>query len=72
MSDMYEKFRQERSATGQSAQVKGFGQMMVDAHSKTTAELTGLVASEKIKTELPAKLDSKHQKLIDDLGARCT
>ena len=40
---------------------------MVTAHSKTTEELGGIVASEKLKVELPSKLDAKHQKLIDDL-----
>ena len=43
--------------------------MMVDAHSKTTEELKGIVASEKINVDLPTKLDAKHQKLIDDLNA---
>jgi putative membrane protein len=43
--------------------------MMVTAHSKTTEELKGIVASEKINVDLPTKLDSKHQKLIDDLNA---
>jgi putative membrane protein len=42
--------------------------MMVDAHSRTTEELTRIVTSEKIKVDLPTKLDSKHQKLIDDLN----
>ena len=70
MSDMYEvEAGNIASQKGQSAQVKGFGQMMVDAHSKTTEELKGIVASEKVKVDLPTKLDSKHQKLIDDLNA---
>jgi len=70
MSDMYEvEAGKIASQKGQSAPVKGFGQMMVDAHSKTTEELKGIVASEKIKVDLPTKLDAKHQKLIDDLNA---
>jgi putative membrane protein len=70
MSDMYEvEAGKIANQKGQSPLVKGFGQMMVDAHSKTTEELTGIVASEKIKADLPTKLDSKHQKLIDDLNA---
>ena len=70
MSDMYEvEAGQIAGQKGQSAPVKGFGQMMVDAHSKTTEELKGIVASEKIKIDLPTKLDAKHKKLIDDLNA---
>ena len=69
MSDMYEvEAGKIASQKGQSDAVKNFGQMMVDAHSKTTEELKGIVASEAIKVELPAKLDAKHQKLIDDLN----
>ena len=70
MSDMYEvEAGKIASQKGQTAPVKGFGEMMVDAHSKTTEELKGIVASEKIKVDLPEKLDAKHQKLIDDLNA---
>ena len=70
MSDMYEvEAGKIASQKGQSAPVKGFGQMMVDAHSKTTEELKGIVQSEKIRVDLPTKLDAKHQKLIDDLNA---
>ena len=70
MSDMYEvEAGKIASQKGQTAPVKGFGEMMVTAHSKTTEELKGIVASEKINVDLPTKLDSKHQKLIDDLNA---
>jgi putative membrane protein len=70
MSDMYEvEAGKIASQKGQTAPVKGFGEMMVTAHSKTTEELKGIVASEKITVDLPTKLDSKHQKLIDDLNA---
>jgi putative membrane protein len=53
---------------GQSDAVKQFGQQMVDAHTKTTEELTGIVHQKNIKADLPTKLDSKHQELIDDLS----
>jgi putative membrane protein len=43
--------------------------MMVDAHTKTTETLKGIIASEKVKVDLPTKVDSKHQKMIDDLNA---
>jgi putative membrane protein len=70
MSDMYEvqagKLATEK---GQSDVVKQFGQQMVDAHTKTTEDLTGIVKSKNIKVDLPTKLDAKHQKLIDDLNS---
>jgi putative membrane protein len=69
MSDMYEvEAGKIASQKAQSDAVKNFGQMMVDAHSKTTEELKGVVASENIKVDLPTKLDAKHQKLVDDLN----
>jgi putative membrane protein len=70
MSDMYEvEAGKIANQKGQSPQVKGFGQMMVEAHSKTTEDLKSIIANEKLKVELPTKFDSKHQKLIDDLAA---
>ena len=70
MSDMYEvEAGKIASQKGKSDAVKTFGQMMVDAHSKTSEELKGIVASESIKVDLPVKLDAKHQKLIDELNA---
>jgi putative membrane protein len=70
MSDMYEvqagKLATEK---GQSDAVKQFAQQMVDAHTKTTEELTGIVKAKNIKVDLPTKLDAKHQKLIDDLNS---
>lgn len=70
MSDMYEvEAGKIAGAKGQSDAVKQFGQHMVDAHSKTTEELKGIVEAENLKVELPSALDSAHQKLIDDLNA---
>ena len=70
MSDMYEIQAGKLAAEkGQSDAVKQFGQQMVDAHTKTTEELTGIVKTKNIKVDLPAKLDAKHQKLIDDLNS---
>ena len=70
MSDMYEiqagKLAADKS---QSDAVKQFGRQMVDAHSKTTEELTSIVKTKNIKVDLPPKLDAKHQKLIDDLNS---
>jgi putative membrane protein len=70
MSDMYEvEAGKIAAAKGQSGAVKQFGQHMVEAHSQTTAELKGIVQADKIDVELPAKLDDKHQRMIDDLNA---
>jgi putative membrane protein len=69
MSDMYEvEAGKIATQKGQTAPVKGFAEMMVDAHSKTPEELKGIIASEKINVDLPTKLDAEHQKLIDDLN----
>ena len=70
MSDMYEVQAGKLAADkGQSDAVKQFGQQMVDAHSKTTEELTSIVKNKNIKVDLPPKLDAPHQKLIDDLNS---
>jgi putative membrane protein len=70
MSDMYEVQAGKLAAEkGQSDAVKQFAQQMVDAHTKTTEELTGIVKSKNIKVDLPSALDSTHQKSIDDLNS---
>ena len=70
MSDMYEVQAGRLAAEkGQSDAVKQFAQQMVDAHTKTTEELMGIVKSKNIKVDLPSTLDSTHQKLIDDLNS---
>jgi putative membrane protein len=69
MSDMYEVEAGKVATTkGQADAVKQFGQQMVEAHTKTTEELKGIVQAEKIRVDLPTTLDSKHQKMIDDLN----
>ena len=69
-SDMYEVQAGKLAADkAQSDVVKQFGQQMVDAHTKTTDELMGIVKSKNIKVDVPTKLDSEHQKLIDDLNS---
>ena len=70
MSDMYEvEAGKIASQKGQSDAVKQFGQKMTEAHTQTTEELKGIVQAEKIKVDLPTKLDGKHRRLIDDLNA---
>ena len=69
MSDRYEVQAGKIAAEkGQSDAVKQFGQQMVDAHTKTTEELTGIVKAKNLKVDLPSNLDAKHQKLLDDLN----
>jgi putative membrane protein len=69
MSDRYEVQAGKIAAEkGQSDAVKQFGQQMVDAHTKTTEELTGIVKAKNLKVDLPRNLDAKHQKLLDDLN----
>jgi putative membrane protein len=70
MSDMYEvQVGKIAADKAQSDVVKQFGRQMVDAHTKTTDELMGIVKSKNIKVDVPTKLDSEHQKLIDDLNS---
>lgn len=67
-SDMYEvtagKIALERS---QSPDVKAFAQQMVDAHTKTTETLKGILASNKIAATPPAHVDSRRQGMLDNL-----
>ncbi|WP_234736822.1 DUF4142 domain-containing protein [Tellurirhabdus bombi] len=51
---------------GQSQQVKDFGAMMVQDHSKANDELKALAAAKNIT--LPGTLSDKHQKHVDDLS----
>lgn len=52
---------------GMSAEVKQFGQRMVDDHSKANSELMSLASSKGIT--LPTALDEKHQKEVTKLSA---
>jgi putative membrane protein len=67
-SDMYEvtagKIALQRS---QSAAVKDFAQQMVDAHTKTTDTLKGIIAANNIKVTPPAHVDSRRQGMLDNL-----
>ena len=68
-SDMFEiqssKIALQRST---NTQVKKFAQMMIDAHSKTTAALKGLVAGQS-NLSLPTALPSDLQAKLDQLGS---
>jgi putative membrane protein len=56
------------SEKGQSEAVKEFGRHMVEAHSKTSGELKGIVQSENLKVKLPARLDDNRRKMIEALN----
>lgn len=68
ISDMYEvtagKLAQERA---QSQAVKDFARQMVEAHTKTTATLKGIIASNNIKVSPPAHVDDRRQGMLDNL-----
>jgi putative membrane protein len=53
---------------GQSDAVKEFGRQMVEAYTKTGDELKSVIEAEKIKLDLPSRLDKKRQHLIDALN----
>jgi putative membrane protein len=67
-SDMYEvtagKIALERS---QSPDVKAFARQMVDAHTKTTETLKGILSATKIGVSPPAHVDSRHEGMLDNL-----
>jgi putative membrane protein len=67
-NDLYEvaagKIASER---GQSEAVKTFGRHMVEAHSKTTSELHGIVQSEKLAVTLPTELTNTQQAMLSFL-----
>jgi len=68
ISDMYEvaagKVAVERA---RSPAVKAFAQHMVEAHTKTTATLKGILASNNVKIAPPAQVDSRRQGMLDNL-----
>jgi putative membrane protein len=70
MADMYEveagKIAQARA---KRADVKAFGKMMVDAHTKTTADLKKVLADNKIEIAPPAALDDRRTGMLNNLKA---
>lgn len=69
LSDLYEvEAGKIASEKGQSEAVKKFGQHMVEAHSKTSEELKGIVQSEKLNVALPTAPNKKLRKMIDKLN----
>lgn len=68
VSDMFEvESGRLAAAKGAAGEVKSFGQMMVDAHTKTSAELKKIAADEGFADTLPKTIDGKHAGLLQQL-----
>ena len=53
-----------------SPEVKQFAQMMIDGHSKTSAEMKSALASAGIEVTLPAALDERRQEMLTELRGK--
>jgi putative membrane protein len=67
ISDMFEIQSSQLAQDKGNAPEKSFGSRMITDHTKTSAELKGLVSSGKVQAELPTALDSSHQSKLDKL-----
>src|SRR6195256_6512274 len=67
ISDMFEIESNKLAQDKGNAPEKQFASQMVADHTKTSAELQGLVSRGKVKAELPTALDSSHQSKLDKL-----
>ena len=67
ISDMFEIESNKLAQDKGNASEKKFASQMVADHTKTSAELQGLVSRGKVKAELPTALDSSHQSKLDKL-----
>jgi putative membrane protein len=68
ISDMYEiEAGKLAAARARSAEVKAFAQQMVDAHTKTSATLKGILASGKVNVTPPTVLDNRRQGMLNNL-----
>lgn len=67
ISDMFEIESNKLAEQKGNAQEKSFAKQMVTDHTKTSAELKGLVEGGKVKATLPTTLDSSHQSKLDKL-----
>jgi putative membrane protein len=54
-------------AQSKGAKTKNFGEALVKDHSATSSDLKNLVASGKVKADVPAALDSSHKIKLDKL-----
>ena len=70
MSDMYEiEAGKIAVSRAKRADVKEFGQMMIDAHTKTSADLKKVIADNKIEVTPPTALDDRRASMINNLKA---
>lgn len=71
LSDMYEiessRLALEKST---SPEVKQFAQMMIDGHTKTTADMKATLASAGVTVTPPAALDARRQGMLDELRGK--
>lgn len=67
ISDMFEIASNKLAQQKGNAEEKAFASKMVTDHGKTSTELKGLVASGKVKADLPAELDASHLSKLDKL-----
>jgi putative membrane protein len=67
ISDMFEIQASTLAQDKGNAPEKSFATQMVTDHTKTSADLKGLVSSGKVKADLPTALDSSHQSKLDKL-----
>jgi putative membrane protein len=68
ISDMYEiEAGKVASTKAKSADVKAFGKMMVDQHTKSSAELKGMVGGAGVT--LPTEMDERRKGFLDNLKA---
>ena len=72
LTDMYEvQAGQLATMRAKSADVKDFGQKMVDDHTKTTNELKGILMKSAPNFTPPLQLDARREGLLNDLkGAK--
>lgn len=67
-SDMLEIAASKLVATKSDAKDKAFADHMITDHTKTSADLKGLVDGGKVKAMLPASMDKGHQAKFDKLA----
>jgi putative membrane protein len=70
ISDMFEIESNKLGEQKGNAADKSFASQMVKDHTGTSKQLKELVASGKVKAELPAALDSAHQSKLDKLKSK--
>lgn len=70
-SDMFEiQSSKQALSTSKNPAVKGYAQMMITEHGKSTAELKTLAAGMKPAMTLPATLPAEQQSLLDGLNGK--